>query len=263
MSRRGDSLRYRSQLVVGLATYFLLCGGACVEAAECVGDCSADAIVTVDEIVRGVGLALGEGRPDDCGAFDRDGDARVTVDEIVAAVRAALEGCDPPACVRLPIEVAPHCCTAEPVPASTLELPSCDPAAEPLLGRNLDGFGRIDDCERLPLLSFAQGGIALRFHVLAVCLDADERIRVDVHLRSADEVLIDETRFARFARRSDGWLEERSLVFELPFPTRPDQYEGVECTLEVRLTDTHGVTQSTSKRIVLTLLPVADEPDPA
>lgn len=59
----------------------------------CPGDCDGNFEVTVDEIVLGVNIALGERRVDDCTAFDRDGDSAVTVDEIVAAADAALNGC--------------------------------------------------------------------------------------------------------------------------------------------------------------------------
>lgn len=61
----------------------------------CVGDCGLDGEVTVDEILVGVGIALGQGQIEACPAFDRDGDGGVTVDEILAAVGAALDGCTP------------------------------------------------------------------------------------------------------------------------------------------------------------------------
>jgi hypothetical protein len=60
---------------------------------SCTGDCDADAAVTVDEIVRGVSIALGTLPATECTAFDASGDGQVTVDEIVSAVTAALQGC--------------------------------------------------------------------------------------------------------------------------------------------------------------------------
>ncbi|HVM98466.1 MAG TPA: hypothetical protein VMT89_18875 [Candidatus Acidoferrales bacterium] len=59
----------------------------------CTGDCNNDGEVTIDEIVKGVNIALdvlpiGSGR-----AFDTNGDGVVTIDEVVAAVTAALAGC--------------------------------------------------------------------------------------------------------------------------------------------------------------------------
>jgi DNA-binding beta-propeller fold protein YncE len=62
-------------------------------AARCVGDCDGDGEVTVDEIVRGVGIALGEQNLAQCPAMDGNGDGEVTVDEIILAVSNALAGC--------------------------------------------------------------------------------------------------------------------------------------------------------------------------
>lgn len=58
----------------------------------CPGDCNDDGFVTVDEMVRGVNIALG-GDLGRCAAFDTSNDQVVTVDEMVQAVTAALEGC--------------------------------------------------------------------------------------------------------------------------------------------------------------------------
>jgi sugar lactone lactonase YvrE len=65
-------------------------------ALACTGDCDGNAAVTVDEILRGVNIALGSRDVSDCPVFDQSGDAEVTVDEILHAVRAALEGCPVP-----------------------------------------------------------------------------------------------------------------------------------------------------------------------
>jgi parallel beta-helix repeat protein len=59
----------------------------------CAGDCSVDGQVTVDEILRGVTLALGEGDVFACAALDVNADAAVTVDELLQAIVSALEGC--------------------------------------------------------------------------------------------------------------------------------------------------------------------------
>jgi len=59
----------------------------------CTGDCNADGRVTVDEIVRGVNIALGSIDIDTCPRFDVTADGAVTVDEVVSAVAAALNGC--------------------------------------------------------------------------------------------------------------------------------------------------------------------------
>lgn len=61
--------------------------------AACTGDCDGDATVTVDEIIKGVSIALGTTSLAACARFDAGGDGNVTVDEIVTAVNHALAGC--------------------------------------------------------------------------------------------------------------------------------------------------------------------------
>jgi hypothetical protein len=87
----------------------------------CAGDCSGDGAVTVDELVTGVGVALGSRALAACPAFDADGSGSVTVAELVAAVNAALGGCavgspprPTPTASPAPPPTAPpgDCCTA-------------------------------------------------------------------------------------------------------------------------------------------------------
>lgn len=59
----------------------------------CVGDCSGDGAVTVDELIVGASIALGELAVDACVELDADHDATVSVDEIVVGVMRALAGC--------------------------------------------------------------------------------------------------------------------------------------------------------------------------
>ena len=61
----------------------------------CIGDCSGDVSVTIDETLETVTIALGNASPSDCAAADADHDGRVTVDEILTAVYNALHGCAP------------------------------------------------------------------------------------------------------------------------------------------------------------------------
>ncbi|GIW45921.1 MAG: hypothetical protein KatS3mg077_3203 [Candidatus Binatia bacterium] len=59
----------------------------------CSGDCDGDRQVTIEEIVRLVGIALGEQAAAQCAALAREGVTGVTIDLIVRAVNAALFGC--------------------------------------------------------------------------------------------------------------------------------------------------------------------------
>ena len=64
-----------------------------VPATPCPGDCSGDGMVTVDELVTCVNIALGSAAVDRCPPCDANGDGSVAVDDIIAAVNAALTGC--------------------------------------------------------------------------------------------------------------------------------------------------------------------------
>jgi hypothetical protein len=55
-----------------------------------VGDCNRNGRVSIDELVRGVNIALGNAPVNECAPFDRVADGRVTVDELVRGVRNAL-----------------------------------------------------------------------------------------------------------------------------------------------------------------------------
>ncbi len=59
----------------------------------CTGNCDGGPAVSVDELVRGVGIALDQLPFALCPAFDASGDQRVSVDELVQGVNNALNGC--------------------------------------------------------------------------------------------------------------------------------------------------------------------------
>jgi YVTN family beta-propeller protein len=68
----------------------------------CVGDCGQEREVTVDELLRGIRIALGEASLDDCPEFDADGDDQVTIDELMQAISNALNGCPPAPATAIP-----------------------------------------------------------------------------------------------------------------------------------------------------------------
>jgi hypothetical protein len=59
----------------------------------CGGDCGGDGAVAVNELITGVGIALGEVPFERCLAIDVDRDENVQVSDLVAAVGHALDGC--------------------------------------------------------------------------------------------------------------------------------------------------------------------------
>jgi hypothetical protein len=60
----------------------------------CIGDCDGSGMVTIDELVTGVRIALGEALLSVCDAFDADGSGSVSIDELVRAVTNALDDCE-------------------------------------------------------------------------------------------------------------------------------------------------------------------------
>jgi len=59
----------------------------------CPGDCDFDDNVTVDELVTGISIALGEKTLAHCISFDSSGEGDVSVDELIANINLALLGC--------------------------------------------------------------------------------------------------------------------------------------------------------------------------
>lgn len=78
------------------AAFGLVFSAGVAPATACPGDCDGNGQVLVDELIRGVNIALGVEDWTSCAALDRDFSSTVTVDELLAAVGAALGGCPPP-----------------------------------------------------------------------------------------------------------------------------------------------------------------------
>ena len=67
--------------------------GSCVNTTACVGDCGGDRLVTVDEVLKMVNIALGNAAVGACAPGNPNGDNQITVDEILTALDNALKGC--------------------------------------------------------------------------------------------------------------------------------------------------------------------------
>jgi hypothetical protein len=60
---------------------------------RCVGDCDDNGTVEVEEVIKGVNIALGSALLGTCQASDADGSGTVTINELIIAVNNALNGC--------------------------------------------------------------------------------------------------------------------------------------------------------------------------
>jgi hypothetical protein len=66
--------------------------------AQCVGDCDGDGVVSINELIRGVNINLGNQDLSACSAMDGNGDGTVAINELIQAVNNNLDGC-PAECV--------------------------------------------------------------------------------------------------------------------------------------------------------------------
>jgi hypothetical protein len=62
-------------------------------AISCVGDCNGNGVVTIDELIKGVNIALELAGLDTCPVFDANHSGTVTVEELITAVNNALSEC--------------------------------------------------------------------------------------------------------------------------------------------------------------------------
>jgi glucose/arabinose dehydrogenase len=92
-ARAGVGIGVISALLV-FASALLVFAPAAARAQSCPGDCGGDGEVAIDDLIKGVGIALGNQPVGNCAAMDGDGDGRVEIQELVRAVAMALEGCE-------------------------------------------------------------------------------------------------------------------------------------------------------------------------
>jgi hypothetical protein len=64
-----------------------------IRVVRCTGDCDGQGEVSVDDVLTGVAIALGEHDLGNCYPMDQDADGAVTVSELVEAVTHVLTGC--------------------------------------------------------------------------------------------------------------------------------------------------------------------------
>src|ERR1041385_6321732 len=85
----------RQASVVGILIALLVVVPEVAGAGSCLGDCNGNEMVTVEELLRGASIALGQALLRGCDSYDGNGDLQVTVNELLGAVDRAVEGCQP------------------------------------------------------------------------------------------------------------------------------------------------------------------------
>lgn len=357
-------------------------------AAPCLGDCNGDRVVTADELVVAVNIALGRRSVDDCRAIDSVPDGEVAVNEIVGAVGTALEGCSenptstagpfptntavpqstpspthppnrPPVIgpigiyrtfpgyeIRLPIgatdpdgdhlrfqadtlpqgaeldaisgvfrwtpdpdQVGPFyvdfTCTddgdppldsfgrlvfqvspldeciipvCEPAIGCTADLPElsvgCCPPDPPVrvdqatadcpqgqalfVGRNVNGFGRLQSCDRFRVINFLQSGAVVRFHVRLKCLNLDGPVQLHARMETSDRLLFDDVAELDLVEADDGFAEAYNVTFAVGGDPPYFDLEGAEANFVVTAMDEDGLAVTEALRLQLTFEQLPD-----
>ena len=102
----------------------------------CVGDCNGDGVVTIDDLIKMVNIALGlrgvcgDDGVGECLAGDANCDCQITVDEIIRAVNNNLNGCQDFDTCSLSEHVM-ACCSGEATPTPTPGSPTPTPTVTP------------------------------------------------------------------------------------------------------------------------------------
>jgi len=101
---KSSSLRTPTAMTFGLNQRFLYIASAGDSALRvfevepsgpplCTGDCNGDGVVSIDELVTSVQIALGQEELQACPAVDSDDDGRASIADLITSVRAALDDC--------------------------------------------------------------------------------------------------------------------------------------------------------------------------
>ena len=116
--------------------------------AVCPGDCDNSRDVTINELIRGVNIALTSQPLSVCPPFDINGDGQVTVNELILAVNAALTGCPPEttATATAVADATPTATVGDPT-ATVSATPTATLVLEPIFPANYRAtFTEVRDC---------------------------------------------------------------------------------------------------------------------
>ncbi|HSP98018.1 MAG TPA: hypothetical protein VL049_12335, partial [Candidatus Dormibacteraeota bacterium] len=80
----------KAATLLGIAVGLFVASGA---SGQCIGDCSGDGMVAINELITGVNIAQGGAPLSQCPSFDINGDNMVGINELITAVNNALGSC--------------------------------------------------------------------------------------------------------------------------------------------------------------------------
>jgi hypothetical protein len=179
-----------------------------------------------------------------------------------------LAGCLVPSCdgaTGCEIELPPvdqPCCSEPPRVRVADPVALCPTARALHIGRNSEGFGRLQQCDRMRSINFQQAGATMRFNLAAHCLRIDEPVIMRARMETKDRLVFNVEQPVLMQERYPGYAER--LFLSLPVGGRGPFFdlEGAEANFEITLRDADGVEVSERLRVTLTFSRLPDLPDP-
>jgi hypothetical protein len=181
----------------------------------------------------------------------------VPPEDCVDAVCDAATGCD--------FQVKPiteACCTEEPTVRIAEPEAPCPEGRVLHVGRNGRGFGRLQNCDFVQIVPFAQGGANITLHFESRCVNDAERVTIEARMETATEVVFERSQSVSLTARPDGFSHALGLNWDVGFETDIEALEGAEALLSVTLTDADETVVERQLRVTLTLAETEDLPNP-
>lgn len=184
---------------------------------------------------------------------------------VAAADACATPTCDPAGGCTFALPPADQrCCDGAVVQRVAEVTPECPHGRVLEIGRNLDGFGPLRNCDRLRLLVRAQANAELTFHIRVSCVNPLNRVTVSARLETTARGLTVDAESPVFlpVQAVDGYYERRNVRFPVLVPGPFFDLDDAEANLTVTVRDADGASVSRSVRLTLTTRgSVRDIPD--
>lgn len=172
--------------------------------------------------------------------------------------------CDPATgCTYTLKSLAENCCPVEEQPRIPFVDAGCPEGGVFFAGRNTQGgIGRLQQCDWLRVLNFAQAGAAVRLNFEARCLSQFNSIRVRVRMQTQSRLMVDDDVGLTFFEGNNGYIERITVPFDVRGGGPFFDLDFAEANLSVTATDATGASYRTDRRVRLTFEPVPDSVDP-
>lgn len=159
-----------------------------------------------------------------------------------------------------------RCCTDAVIPRIAEPAADCPGGRAVFVGRNLVGFGRLQNCDVMRVRNFAQSGAEITFHVEGRCFNTANYVEVAARIDTLDDdgtdrIVVNAISPVMITPSADGFALKRNIVFEVLGPGPFFFIEGAEANLTVTLTDNDGMSATERLRVRLTFDRVSDLPE--